>query len=41
LKAQGAQRIQFLCLVAVSPGVKQLQSIHPDVAIVTAAVDLS
>jgi len=39
LKAQGAQRIQFLCLVACPPGVQQLQSVHPDVAIVTAAID--
>jgi uracil phosphoribosyltransferase len=39
LKAQGALSIQFLCVLACPPGVKQFQSEHPDVAIVTAAVD--
>lgn len=39
LKAQGAKRIQFLCLVACPPGIEQLRSAHPDVAIVTGAID--
>jgi uracil phosphoribosyltransferase len=39
LKAQGAQHIQFLCVIACPVGVQQLQSEHPDVAIVTAAID--
>jgi uracil phosphoribosyltransferase len=39
LKAQGAQRIQFVCLVASPPGIEQLRSAHPDVAIITAAID--
>jgi uracil phosphoribosyltransferase len=39
LKAQGAQRIQFLCLIACPAGVEQLQREHPDVPIVTAAID--
>lgn len=39
LKAQGAKRIQFLCLVACPPGIEQLRSVHPDVAIVTGAID--
>ena len=39
LKQNGAQRIQFICLVACPPGIQQLQSAHPDVAIVTAAID--
>ena len=39
LKAQGAKRIQFLCLVACPPGIAQLQSTHPDVSIFTAAID--
>ena len=39
LKARGAQRIQFICIVACPPGLAQLQSTHPDVPIVTAAVD--
>lgn len=39
LKAQGAQRIQFVCLVACPAGIDQLHSGHPDVAIVTAVID--
>lgn len=39
LKAQGAQNIQFLCIVACPPGVRQLQTEHPDVPIVAAAID--
>jgi uracil phosphoribosyltransferase len=39
LKSNGAQRIQFICLVACPPGIAQLQAQHPDVAIITAAID--
>jgi uracil phosphoribosyltransferase len=39
LKAQGAKNIQFLCVVACLPGVRQFQTEHPDVPIVTAAID--
>jgi uracil phosphoribosyltransferase len=39
LKAQGARSIQFLCVVACSAGIKQFQSEHPDVPIITAAID--
>jgi uracil phosphoribosyltransferase len=39
LKAQGARHIQFLCVIACPAGVQQLRSEHPDVAIVTAAID--
>jgi uracil phosphoribosyltransferase len=39
IKENGARRIQFICLVACPPGIQQLQSAHPDVAIVTAAID--
>jgi uracil phosphoribosyltransferase len=39
LKAQGAQQVQFLCVIACPAGVQQLQKEHPDVPIVTAAVD--
>ena len=39
LKAQGAQSIQFLCILACPPGVRQFQSEHPDIPIVTAAID--
>lgn len=39
LKAQGATQIQFLCIVACPPGIEQFEREHPDVPIVTAAVD--
>ncbi|MEN3368164.1 MAG: uracil phosphoribosyltransferase [Verrucomicrobiota bacterium] len=39
LKAQGAQHIQFLCVIACPAGVQQLQSEHPDVPIIAAAID--
>jgi uracil phosphoribosyltransferase len=39
LKAQGARSIQFLCVLACPPGVQQFHSEHPDVPIVTAAMD--
>jgi uracil phosphoribosyltransferase len=39
LKARGAQRIQFICVLACPAGIAQLQSAHPDVPIVTAAID--
>jgi uracil phosphoribosyltransferase len=39
LKAQGARHIQFLCVLACPPGVQQFQSEHPDVPVITAAVD--
>ncbi len=39
LKAAGASRIQFLCLVSCDVGLRQLQSAHPDVPIFTAAID--
>jgi uracil phosphoribosyltransferase len=39
LKAQGARSIQFLCVIACPPGVQQFHSEHPDVPIVTAAID--
>jgi uracil phosphoribosyltransferase len=39
LKAQGARSIQFLCVVACPAGVEQFQRDHPDVPIVTAAID--
>jgi uracil phosphoribosyltransferase len=39
LKAQGAETIQFVCVVSCPPGIKQLQSSHPDVNIITAAID--
>jgi len=39
LKAQGAKRIQYVCLVACSAGIEQLQSSHPDITIITGAID--
>jgi uracil phosphoribosyltransferase len=39
LKSNGATRIQFICLVACPPGIRQLHSRHPDVDIITAAID--
>jgi uracil phosphoribosyltransferase len=39
LKRAGAKRIRFTCLVAAPEGVAALRAAHPDVAIVTAAVD--
>jgi uracil phosphoribosyltransferase len=39
LKQSGARDIRFLCLLAAPEGVKRMQEVHPDVPIVTAAVD--
>ena len=39
LKAQGATAIQFLSIVACPAGVEQFQAAHPDIAIITAAID--
>jgi uracil phosphoribosyltransferase len=39
LKKAGANNIHFLCLLAAPEGIKRMQEAHPDVPIVTAAVD--
>lgn len=39
LKDAGAKNIRFLCLLAAPEGVSRMQQAHPDVPIVTAAVD--
>lgn len=39
LKEKGAKDIRFLCLVAAPEGIKTLQEAHPDVEIITAALD--
>ncbi len=39
LKRAGAQRIMFVCLVAAPEGVKALREAHPEVPILTAALD--
>ena len=39
LKAAGATDIRFLCLLAAPEGIARMKEAHPDVPIVTAAVD--
>ena len=39
LKSQGATDIRFLCLLAAPEGIARMREAHPDVPIVTAAVD--
>lgn len=39
LKGAGAKNIRFLCLLAAPEGVQRMKEAHPDVPIVTAAVD--
>lgn len=39
LKDEGAQDIRFLCLLAAPEGIARMKAAHPDVPIVTAAVD--
>jgi uracil phosphoribosyltransferase len=39
LKQSGAKNLRFLCLLAAPEGIKRMQEAHPDVPIVTAAVD--
>jgi uracil phosphoribosyltransferase len=39
MKRAGAQRVAFVCLVAAPEGVKALQAAHPQVPILTAALD--
>src|SRR5690606_36606184 len=39
LKRNGAQRIQFMCLVAAPEGVQKMLDAHPDVPIHSAALD--
>ena len=39
LKQSGARNIRFLCLLAAPEGIKRMNEAHPDVPIVTAAVD--
>jgi uracil phosphoribosyltransferase len=39
LKQSGARNIRFLCLLAAPEGIRHMQEVHPDVQIVTAAVD--
>lgn len=39
LKREGARNIRFLCLLATPEGVARMKEAHPDVPIVTAALD--
>ncbi len=39
LKAAGARDIRFLCLLAAPEGVERMRQAHPDIRIVTAALD--
>ncbi|MDP5349996.1 MAG: uracil phosphoribosyltransferase, partial [Paracoccaceae bacterium] len=39
LKAAGATNIRFMCLLAAPEGVARMKEAHPDVPIVTAALD--
>jgi uracil phosphoribosyltransferase len=39
LKEQGAKNIRFVCLIAAPEGIQHLQEQHPDVKIITAAID--
>ena len=39
LKSHGARAIRFVCIVACPEGVAQMQSAHPDVPIIAAAID--
>lgn len=39
LKQNGAKDIRFVCLIAAPEGIERLQNDHPDVPIITAAID--
>jgi uracil phosphoribosyltransferase len=39
IKEEGAQQIKFVCLLAAPEGIGQFHRVHPDVPIVTAAID--
>lgn len=39
LKAHGARKIQFLCVVACPAGIEQFHRDHPDIPIIAAAID--
>lgn len=39
LKDDGAEQLKFACLLAAPEGIQQMQAVHPDVPIITAAVD--
>jgi uracil phosphoribosyltransferase len=39
LKKAGARDVRFMCLLAAPEGIMRMQEVHPDVAIVTGAID--
>ncbi|MBA3963424.1 MAG: uracil phosphoribosyltransferase [Chthoniobacterales bacterium] len=39
VKEAGATRVQFICVLACPPGLAEMQRAHPDVPIITAAID--
>ncbi|MGI9504346.1 MAG: uracil phosphoribosyltransferase, partial [Geminicoccaceae bacterium] len=39
LKNDGAEQLKFACLLAAPEGIAQMQEVHPDVPIFTAAID--
>lgn len=39
MKRHGAKNIRFMCLIAAPEGIERLQKEHPDVRIITAAID--
>lgn len=39
LKDDGASQIKFACLLAAPEGIEQMREVHPDVPIITAAID--
>lgn len=39
LKAKGARNLRFLCLLAAPEGVQRMKEAHPDVPVITAALD--
>jgi uracil phosphoribosyltransferase len=39
LKNQGAEKIQFVCIVACPSGTERIQSSHPDVEMIRATID--
>ena len=39
LKGSGAKNIRFMCLLAAPEGIERMKQAHPDVPIVTAAID--
>ena len=39
LKSMGAKNIRFMCLISAPEGIRRIQEAHPDISIITAAID--